>query len=806
MAPGNGENRVNDSGQRYFFGQFILDIDRGTLLKHGQDVPLRPKTFEALCYLVRHSGVLVTRQQLQEAVWPSAVVSDESLTQCLAEVRKTLDDVSRDMIRTVPRRGYIFDVAVTIDAPAGEADSSVSVSGRSDPSGPSHGKTFERAVIGLLTLVVAFIAIDRFILGAARDASEDLTAANAEQVAEPALLDTIDDKSVAVLPFANRSALIEDEYFTDGMHDELLSRLSQISALKVISRTSVMRYEDTRMSIPDIARELGVAAIVEGGVQRSGNQVRVNIQLINAATDEHLWAEIYDREITAENLFAMQSEISSSIAQSLQATLSPREKSRVFDLPTASIDAYEHFLKGRQLMATGNAADNKEAQRQFEMAVEIDPKFALGWVGVADAIHLSPVGNRTKLREKHRQAAEKALQLDDELGEAYTSLASYYDEILEVDKAESAYLKAIELNPNYAQTYHWYAGLIDARLDGEKKLALLYKAAQLDPISLAVQLNIGQTLRILGREDEALDQLNELLDREPGFADAYRAIGQIHWNNFRLAEAARWFQLATERDPENPWYKHRLARLYIPLGEVDRYEKLVTELKDKFGANSVHNQFLGPLLLVIEDDWDDAVSGADDSYLRNSESIVKSNRDWQKVIDFIEALPADPPPAPSVEYLRLFAHAMMGEYEPALEIYLEQQPNWINPEHWPEMLTLARFAWGEPCLLAGIMIGSGRESLGLALVNEINNTPDQKFVWNVNPAVCHLVSGDYDQALAWFEEKAANRRYVEWERFGSYPWWDPMKDDPRFLGLWKRNLEMMAEQRALFRQSLETDH
>lgn len=671
------------------------------------------------------------------------------------------------------------------------------------PVAPMKGKVLDRLIMVVLALAVGYFAFDKFVLDPKRDAtlSESAAQAGAEQAREEARLDLFNDKSVAVLPFANRSEEKEDEYFTDGMHDELLTRLSRISELKVISRTSVMRYRDTLMSIPDIAKELSVATILEGGVQRAGNQVRINVQLIDARTDEHLWAEIYDRELTAENLFAIQSEISETIAKSLHATLSPEERIRVFDLPTASTEAYEHYLRGRQLLATRNAADISNALREFEMAVAIDPDFALGWVGVADAIHLSPTGSRSELRETHRVAAERALQIDNELGEAYTSLASYYDETNQIEKAEAAYLKAIELNPNYAQAYHWYSMMIDGRLEGEKKLGLLYKAAQLDPLSYVIQLNIGGTLRALEREQDALEHYQELLGRHPEYASTYAAIASIHFSNFRIADAVRWQRQAIERDPENPRRLFALGRFYQPLGEVGKIATIVDEMLERFGPNDVLTRFLESQLRVMEVDWERQVSSGDPPDFNSDEARRLNSTSWQKAIDLIEALPPEPARVPVIQYMRLFSYAMKSEFQTALALYLDHQPEWATPERWPYMLTEGRYAWGEPCLLAGIMIGAGQDELGQALLQEIKNTQDQKFLWNVNPAICHLVGGEYEQALAWFEKKASDRRYVEWERFGSYPWWEPVKNDPRFLAVWKTNMEMMAEQRELFRQA-----
>jgi len=223
--------------------------------------------------------------------------------------------------------------------------------------------------------------------------------------------------------------------------------------MKVISRTSVMEYKDTIKKIPQIAQELGVAHILEGGIQRSGNHVRINVQLIDAATDDHLWAETYDRELTAENLFAVQSEITKKIADALQAELSTDEQLSIDARPTDNLQAYEAYMRGRQLMATRKAANLKLASEEFSKATEIDPSFALAWVGVADSLSLS-LGWRDARAEDLlpiiEDALKNALVIDNDLGEAYASLGLMHEYNGRNDEAETAYQKAIELSPNYA--------------------------------------------------------------------------------------------------------------------------------------------------------------------------------------------------------------------------------------------------------------------------------------------------------------------------------------------------------------------
>ena len=340
---------------------------------------------------------------------------------------------------------------------------------RSQSTTAHTGKKLDRMIMVVLALALGYFAFDKFVLDPQRDAV--VREQVAEQVEDArkegrtaALIESRGDKSIAVLPFDNRSNREEDQFFTDGIHDDLLTTIAKIGSMKVISRTSVMEYKDTIKKLPQIAKELGVANILEGGIQRSGNHVRINVQLIDAATDEHLWAEIYDRELTAENLFAVQSEITKKIADALQAELSTDEQRRIDARPTDNLQAYEAYMRGRQLMATRNGAKLKLATEEFIKATEIDPMFALAWVGLADSLAISSWAGPTLRAEDVypiiEDAVKNALAIDNGLGEAYASLAWIHDHYGRNDEVEIAYQKAIELSPNYASAYQWYSATI----------------------------------------------------------------------------------------------------------------------------------------------------------------------------------------------------------------------------------------------------------------------------------------------------------------------------------------------------------
>ena len=249
-------------------------------------------------------------------------------------------------------------------------------------------KRLDWVTIGLVVMALSFIAVDRLWLSPG--VSLPVETASDESVGDTQMVTTDEQAhsdlgpSIAVLPFANRSANPDDAYFVDGIHDDLLTYISKISAIKTISRTSVMRYRNSDKTIPEIASELGVSTVLEGGVQRAGQQIRINVQLIDAQSDEHLWAEIYDRHLSAGNIFAIQSEISKAISEALQAVLSPAEQRRLQAIPTESLEAYESYLLGKQRMARRDTESLKEAVDYLSKAVEMDPQFALAWSTLGD--------------------------------------------------------------------------------------------------------------------------------------------------------------------------------------------------------------------------------------------------------------------------------------------------------------------------------------------------------------------------------------------------------------------------------------
>src|SRR6266487_4454184 len=333
---------------------------------------------------------------------------------------------------------------------------------------------------------------------------------------------------IAVLPFENLSNDREDAYFAEGIQDEILARLSKIADLKVISRTSTQKYKSAPDNLREIAKQLGVANVLEGSVQKAADQVRVNVQLINALNDTHLWGDIYDRKLT--DIFAVESDIAKTIADTLQAKLTGAEKQMIAAQPTSDTTAYELYLKGRLLWSKRGGDNIRQAIAFYEQAIERDPNYALAYAGLAEAYVLLPVYTGTAPQEafpKAKTAALKALQLDDRLAEAHTALALLlHAGDFDISGSISEFQRAIAQNPNYATAHQWYGnGPLAARGRFDEAMAEGKRAAELDPLSPIINSDLGETLIHARRYDEAIAQLHKTLEIDPVFYLTHYMLG-----------------------------------------------------------------------------------------------------------------------------------------------------------------------------------------------------------------------------------------------------------------------------------------
>jgi TolB-like protein/Flp pilus assembly protein TadD len=449
------------------------------------------------------------------------------------------------------------------------------------------GRKLDFAIIGLLLIAVAFMFVDNYVL----EAEPEQVEVAAEAIPAAELVER--EKSIAVLPFDNISPNPEDAYFADGIHDEILAQLSKIRDLKVISRTSVMRYRrEDRPSLPEIANALGAANILEGSVRLAGNQVRITTQLIEAESDAHLWTETYDRELTAVNIFSIQSSVANAVADALQAALSPQEEQQLNTVPTENMAALKAYFLGTQRMAKMSSAALAEAVVYFQQAIELDPNFALAHVGLANSYTFQAGWfglPRDQAVAKAKVLIKRALELDGRLGEAYAALADMQD-WNDFENRQGKFRRALELNPNSATTYFFYGNLM--RLSGrpEQALTLHRKGVELDPLSAVMINQVGQDLDALGRFDEGLSWYERSFDVDPGYPLNLWTIGLHHWLiSGEYGEAARWLRKGLIADPGDPFSSAHLGRFFMDLGDPDQAEKWIhrsIELSpESLGAN-----------------------------------------------------------------------------------------------------------------------------------------------------------------------------------------------------------------------------
>ena len=450
------------------------------------------------------------------------------------------------------------------------------------------GRKLDFTIIGLLVIAVVYFAVDKFVLQ--RDTEQ---------------ASVVREKSIAVLLFDDLSDGSANESFTKGIHDDILTQISKIHTLKVIARTSMERL-DPNLSIPEIGNQLSVATVLEGGVQRSGDRVRINVQLIDCKTEAHLWAETYDRELTAANIFSIQSNVAKAVADALRATLSPEEQKLLDTVPTKNMAALEAYFRGKQSMEKRSSVALAGAVDDFNRAIELDPNFALAYVGLADSYQLQEQYSGLPIDEmlaKAQAAADKALALDDRLAEAYTSLGGIEQLRTNYEAAEAAYQRSIELNPNYVTAYHWYTLLLEGPLGRpDEALEMAKKAVELDPRSPIILLNVGARYAGVGRFDESLAWVHKVIEIDPEFAFGYHWIGLLHWRaEGKLDEAVRWFRKGVSIDPGNPEISGFLGWLSLDLGDLD-YAKYWIEKSIELAPESFFPNFAMELLHLYQGD------------------------------------------------------------------------------------------------------------------------------------------------------------------------------------------------------------
>ena len=593
-----------DPPTRLRFGVFEADVRTGELTKRGKRLSLQEQPFRLLAILLARPGELVTREELHSKLWPETIVDfDHGLNKAIGKIRQALGDSSENprFVETVARRGYRF-LADVVAVPGGEPGTiDIVPQENSGPAVlPETGNSLRQwphawRLFGIgLALVLA--ATMSWILYPRSHSSSAI-------------------RSLAVLPLENLSGDASQDYFAEGMTEELITRLAQISALRMISRTSAMTYQNARKPLREIARELNVDAVVEGSVSRSGDRVRITAQLIQVPADTHMWAQSYEEDI--QDTLALQSKVARDIAEQIQVTLNRQEQAALVKSAPVNPQAYEAYLKGRYFWNKRTEEGLSKAIEYFRHAIELDPTYAQAYSGLADSYALSGdweygILSPQDAFTRAKAAAAKALALDDSLGEAHTSLAFALDLYSwDWDAAEKEYQLAIKLKPGYATAHHWYAWHLMVLGHNSEGIEELRKAESLDPLSLIISADMADALCIAHLYNESVQESKRALELDPNFAVAHYELGQALSQMHMYNEATAEFQKAIDLSGHNAAFDSNLAHIYAISGRKEEAIKIIKTLEARHDQSADANI---ALIYVGLDDQDAAMTWLNKAY------------------------------------------------------------------------------------------------------------------------------------------------------------------------------------------------
>jgi TolB-like protein/DNA-binding winged helix-turn-helix (wHTH) protein/dihydrofolate reductase len=571
------------------FGVFEVDLRSGELRKKGAKIRLQGQPFLLLITLLKQQGEVVAREELRRTLWPedTFVDFDHGLDTAVKKLREVLGDSASNprFVETIPRRGYRFIAPVET---IGEGETAPAAN-RAPPNkqGPAMGglleardedqvEPLEAAVVALrprwaLPWKVSGLV---FLLLSAGFMSFLLRSRPTTLI-----------RSLVVLPLEDLSGDPSQEYFSDGMTDELITELGQVGKLRVISRTSAMTYKGVRRPLPEIARELNVDAVVEGTVLRLGSQVRITAQLIRASSDKHLWAHSYEVEL--RDILTVQKEVARSIAEQIRLELNPHEQRRLDQPQAVNGEAYESYLKGRFFWNKRTGEGLKKAIDYFSQAIQKDPNYAPAYAGLADSYALAGDWKYGVLapREAYpraKAAAKKAIALDSTLGEAHISFAFCLEGFdWDFESAGREFTRGIELSPGYATGHEWYGWHLAALGRIGEAVAEVEKAQNLDPLSLIIGADLAEELLVARRYDEAIKQSRKVLYLDPFFANGHYVLGQALTQKHIYNEAIKELQIAVQLSPESTAFTANLAYAYAVSGMTDEAVKLLDDLKTR---------------------------------------------------------------------------------------------------------------------------------------------------------------------------------------------------------------------------------
>jgi TolB-like protein/DNA-binding winged helix-turn-helix (wHTH) protein/Tfp pilus assembly protein PilF len=612
-----------------------LDLRTGELWKHGVRTKLPEQPRQILAILIENAGELVTREDLRNALWPSDTFVDfeHSLNTAIMRLREALGDSAENprYIETIHRRGYRFiapleavvspadaaksaaqDSSVAPDLPDATADGTPLLERGSAPWGGNLA-SIPRGVIFAGILVACAVGIIWFT-------ARHMQNANAMEA------QTIRFKSVVVLPLENLSAEKDQDYFADGMTDELIARLATVKSLRVLSRTTAMAYKGTHKSLPEIARELNVGTVVEGTVLRSGDRVRITAELVQVSTDHHLWAETYESPIG--DILALQNQVASAIVREIRIKLTAEEQQQLATTRPVLAESYEDYLKGRYYYANNRSSEGLiKAIDYFQRATKEDPSNALAYSGLANCyatIGSTLVGTMPSLEAaaQARTAALKAVSLDANLAEAQVALATVrikYD--WDWAQAEKGLQRAIELNPSYSTAYQRYSLYLMAMGRTQESVVLINRARELDPLSVSLNFSLGWRLYMAHQYDQAIEQLHNTIEMDPNFAIAHLVLGQAYEQKGLYDQAIVEMKKAAAISDNTPLTLAGLGHAYAIMGKTTEAEAILAQL-----LHPARNNYVSPFYVALLYEGlrkpDEAMDWLDKAYENRSNGLI----------------------------------------------------------------------------------------------------------------------------------------------------------------------------------------
>jgi TolB-like protein/DNA-binding winged helix-turn-helix (wHTH) protein len=549
----------------YLFGEYVLDAARGCLLRAGRPVHLRPQAYKALKYLAENRGRLVSKDRLIEEVWEGRAVTDDSLVQCLRDVRHALGEGGTQYLRNERGRGYIFDP----DAGARnkvengtvwteQVDLLRVVVEDEEEMGPEGGSDQPASRTAVLTTGTAAVGATAEARAAHRASSAEYMVGKIKRHKHASIIALAlialaaagvvyftrfapgeqSIRSVAVLPFANESGDPELEYLSDGLSESLIDRLSQLPGVKVIARGSSFKYKGQEVDPREVAKALGVEALVTGRVMQRGDDLQVRAELVDTLTGTQVWGERYSRR--AADIQAVQEEIARTVSEKLRLRLTGAEEQQLTRRATGNSQAYQFYLNGLFHLRQGGVENAKRGLNYFNQAVSIDPDFAAAWAGAARA-HLSFAGNSwldpKEANAEAKAAAQNALRLDEALPEAHTALALIKQHEWDWAGAEREYKRAIELNQSLVEAHDRYADYLSIMGRHEEALAEVKRAQELDPLQVRLKGREAWLLHVARRSDEALVLWQQTFKAETAGAGPKRGLAFIYEANGMFEEA-----------------------------------------------------------------------------------------------------------------------------------------------------------------------------------------------------------------------------------------------------------------------------